>query len=127
MLLQQSVYSNITGTGSQVTPGFPHSQFRLRVASPKVREHGRTTPVAYELASDTNHGLGVVTVTEEDWGGVGVGVLVSITSKFGKSDEGGVAGMGVSGGDKGDECLGNEEVSSSMFPSGSKDETRPIV
>ena len=61
MLLQQSAYSNITGTGSLVTPGFPHSQFRLRVASPKVREHGHTTPVAYELASDTHYGLGVVT------------------------------------------------------------------
>ena len=61
MLLQQSAYSNITGTGSQVTPGFPHSQIRLRVASPKVREHGHTTPVAYELASDTCYGLGVVT------------------------------------------------------------------
>ena len=61
MLLQWSAYSNITGTGSQVTLGFPHSQFRLRVASPKVREHGRTTPVAYELASDTYHGLGVMT------------------------------------------------------------------
>ena len=61
MLLQQSAYSNITGTGSQVTPGFPHSQIRLRVASPKVQEHGRTTPVAYELASDTYHGLGVMT------------------------------------------------------------------
>ena len=62
MLLQQSTYSNITGTGSQVTPGFPHSQIRLRVASPKVREHGRTMPVAYELAADTYYGLGVVTV-----------------------------------------------------------------
>ena len=62
MLLQQSAYSNITGTGSQVTPGFPHSQFRLRVASPKVREHGRTTPMTYELASDTYYGLGVMTV-----------------------------------------------------------------
>ena len=51
----------LQGTGSQVTPGFPHSQIRLRVASPKVQEHGRTTPVAYELASDTYHGLGVVT------------------------------------------------------------------
>ena len=61
MLLQQSAYSNITGTGSQVTPGFPHSQIRLRVASPKVREHDHTTPVAYELASDTWDGLGVVT------------------------------------------------------------------
>ena len=61
MLLQQSAYSNITDTGSQVTPGFPHSQIRLRVASPKVREHGRTTPLAYELAADTYYGLGVVT------------------------------------------------------------------
>ena len=63
MLLQQSAYSIITGTGSQVTPGFPHSQFCLRVTSPKVREHGRTTPVAYELAADTCYGLGVVTDT----------------------------------------------------------------
>ena len=62
MLLQQSAYSNITGTGSQVTPGFPHSQIRLRVTSPKVREHGRTTPMAYELASDMYYGLGVVTL-----------------------------------------------------------------
>ena len=52
----------LQGTGSQVTPGFPHSQIRLRVASPKVRERGRTTPVAYELASDTYYGLGVVTL-----------------------------------------------------------------
>ena len=63
MLLQQSTYSNITGTGSQVTLGFPHSQFCLRVASPKVREHGHTTPITYELASDTYYGLGVVTLT----------------------------------------------------------------
>ena len=56
------MYSNITSTGSQVTLGFPHSQIRLRVASPKVREHGHTTPVAYELASDTCYGLGVVTL-----------------------------------------------------------------
>ena len=61
MLLQQSAYSNITGTGSQVTPGFPHSQIRLRVASLKVREHGHMTPIAYELASDMYYGLGVVT------------------------------------------------------------------
>ena len=61
MLLQQSAYSNITGTGSQVTPGLPHSQICLRVASPKVREHSHTTPIAYELASDTYYGLGVVT------------------------------------------------------------------
>ena len=52
----------LQGTGSQVTLGFPHSQIRLRVASLKVREHGRVTPVAYELASDTYHGLGVMTL-----------------------------------------------------------------
>ena len=57
----QSAYSNITSTGSQVTLGFPHSQIRLRVASLKVQEHGHTTPIAYELASDTYYGLGVVT------------------------------------------------------------------
>ena len=51
----------LQGTGSQVIPGFPHSQIRLQVASPKVREHGRTTPIAYELASDTYYGLGIVT------------------------------------------------------------------
>ena len=51
----------LQGTGSQVTPGFPHSQIHLQVASPKVREHGRTTPMTYELATDTYYGLGVVT------------------------------------------------------------------
>ena len=51
----------LQGTGSQVTPGFPHSQIRLQVASPKVRERGRMTPMAYELAADTYYGLGVVT------------------------------------------------------------------
>ena len=51
----------LQGTGSQVTPGFPHSQIRLQVASPKVREHSRTMPMTYELASDTYYGLGVVT------------------------------------------------------------------
>ena len=55
------MYSNITGTTSQVTPGFSHSQIRLRVASSKVREHGHTTPITYELAADTYYGLGVVT------------------------------------------------------------------
>ena len=64
---------------------------------------------------------------EEDSGGVGVGVLVRVTSELCESDEGGVAGVGVSGGDKGDECLGNEEVSPSMLPSGSKDKTGAIV
>ena len=52
----------LQGTGSQVTPGFPHSQICLRVASPNVQEHGHTTPMAYELASDTYYGLGIVTV-----------------------------------------------------------------
>ena len=61
MLLIKPRIVILQGTGSQVTPGFPHSQIRLRVASPKVREHGRMTPVAYELASDTYYGLGVVT------------------------------------------------------------------
>ena len=42
--------------------GVPTQSFILRGASPKVREHGHTTPVAYELASDTYHGLGVVTM-----------------------------------------------------------------
>ena len=51
----------LQGTGSQVTPGFPHSQICLQVASPKVQEHGCTTPIAYELASDTYYGLGIVT------------------------------------------------------------------
>ena len=60
----------LQGTGSQVTLGFPHSQIRLRVASPKVRERGCTTPIAYELASDTYYGLGVMTriVVVEDAG-----------------------------------------------------------
>ena len=64
---------------------------------------------------------------EEDSREVGVGVLIRVAGELSKSDEGGVAGVGVSGGDKGDECLGNEEVSLSVFPSGSKDEARPIV
>ena len=63
MLLINPLIVILQGTGSQVTPGFPHSQVRLRVASPKVREHSRTTPVAYELALDTYYGLGVVTLT----------------------------------------------------------------
>ena len=41
--------------------GVPTQSFILRGASPKVPEHGRTTPVAYELASDTCYRLGVVT------------------------------------------------------------------
>ena len=72
-------------------------------------------------------GDGVGVGGEEDSGRVGVGVLVGVTGKLCKSDEGGVAGVGVGGGDKGDECLGNEEMSPSMFPSGSKDKTGAIV
>ena len=68
MLLIKPHIVILQGTGSQVTPGFPHSQIRLRVASPKVREYGRTTPVAYELASDTWDGLGVVTCQVMDDG-----------------------------------------------------------
>ena len=64
---------------------------------------------------------------EEDSGDVGVGVLVGVTGELSESGEGGVAGVGVSGGDKGDECLGNKEVLLSMLASGSKDKTRPIV
>ena len=58
---------------------------------------------------------------------IGVSVFVGVTGELSKSDKGGVAGIGVSGGDKGDKCLGNEEVLLSMLSSGSKDETRPIV
>ena len=64
---------------------------------------------------------------EEDSGGVGVGVLVRVVGELCESDEGGVASVGVSGGDKGDECLGNKEVSSSMLPSGSEDKTGAVV
>ena len=46
---------------------------------------------------------------------VGVRVLIGVAGELSELDEGGVAGIGVSGGDKGDECLGNEEVSSSML------------
>ena len=72
-------------------------------------------------------GDGLSVRREEDLGRVGVGVLVKVTGKLCKSDEGGVAGIGVGGGDKGDECLGNEEMSLSMFSSGSKDETGAVV
>ena len=47
-------------------PGVPTQSFVLRGASPKVRELSRTTPVAYELASDTCYGLGVVTAMKEE-------------------------------------------------------------
>ena len=42
--------------------GVPTQSFILRGASPKVPEHGHTTPLAYELASDTRDGLGVMTM-----------------------------------------------------------------
>ena len=64
---------------------------------------------------------------EEDSWVVGVGVLIGVAGKLSKSSEGGVTGVGVSGGDKRDEGLGNEEPSSSMLPSGSEDKVRPIV
>ena len=64
---------------------------------------------------------------EEDSGGVGVGVLVRVTGKLCESDKGGVTGVGISGGDKGDKGLGNEKVLPSMLPSGSKDETGAII
>ena len=70
-------------------------------------------------------GLGVG--GEEDSGEAGVGVLVGVASELSKSDERGVAGVGVSGGDKRDECLGDKEMSSSMFPSGSKDKARAVI
>ena len=73
------------------------------------------------------NGDGLSVRGEEDSREVGVGVLVRVTGELSESDEGGVAGVGVSGGDKGDECLGNEEVLSSVLPSGSEDEARPIV
>ena len=58
MILLQSLE---TVRPALLLPGVPTQSFILRGTSPKVREHGRTTPVAYELASDTYHGLGVVT------------------------------------------------------------------
>ena len=64
---------------------------------------------------------------EEDSGGVGVGVLVGVAGELSKSDKGGVTSIGVSGGDKGDKCLGNEKVSSSVLASGPKDKARPVV
>ena len=64
---------------------------------------------------------------EEDSRDVGVGVLVGVAGKLRESDEGGVASIGVSDRDKGNKCLGNEEVSSSMFPSCSEDNARPVV
>ena len=53
--------------------------------------------------------------------------LVGVAGELSESDKGGVTGIGISGGDKGDECLGNEEMSSSVLSSGSKDKARPIV
>ena len=72
-------------------------------------------------------GDGLSVRREEDLGRVGVGVLVRVTGELCELDEGGVAGVGVGGGDKGDECLGNEEVSSSMLSRGSKDKTGAII
>ena len=54
-------YSKSTIRPAPLLPGVPTQSFVLWGASPKVREHGRTTPIAYELASDTYYGLGVVT------------------------------------------------------------------
>ena len=71
-------------------------------------------------------GMGSVFAGKKTWGELGL-VLVKVTGKLCESDEGGVAGIGVGGGDKGDECLGNEEMSLSMFSSGSKDETGAVV
>ena len=57
-------------------PGVPTQSFILRGASPKVPEHGRTTPVGYELASDTRYGLGVVTLGMLGMSGVAVNARV---------------------------------------------------
>ena len=73
------------------------------------------------------NGDGLSVQGEEDSREVGVGVLIRVAGELSELDEGGVAGVGVSGGDKGDECLGNEEVSSSVFPSGSKDKTGAVI
>ena len=63
--------------------GVPTQSFILRSASPKVREHGHTTPVAYELASDTWDGLGVVTRTERpNWGLQGVTVTFGLNVRL---------------------------------------------
>ena len=70
-------------------------------------------------------GLGVG--GEEDFGGCWGQFLVGVAGELSESDKGGVTGIGISGGDKGDECLGNEEMSSSVLSSGSKDKARPIV
>ena len=64
---------------------------------------------------------------EEDSGGVGVGVLIGVTGKLSELDKGVVAGIGVSGGDKRDERLGDEQVWSCVFPSSPEDEARSIV
>ena len=73
------------------------------------------------------NGDGLSVQGEEDSREVGVGVLVRVAGELSKLDEGGGARVGVSGGDSRDECLGNEEVSSSMLPSGSKDKTGSVV
>ena len=58
---------------------------------------------------------------------VGFSVLVGVTGELSESDEGGVAGVGVSGGDERDKGLGNKQMSLSMLPSGSKDKTGAVV
>ena len=64
MILLVSPFSKSTIRPAPLLPGVPTQSFILRGASPKVREHGRTMPVAYELALDTYHGLGIVTLHE---------------------------------------------------------------
>ena len=64
---------------------------------------------------------------EEDSGDVGVSVLVRVAGELSELYERGTAGGGISGGDKRDERLGDEKMSLSVFPSGSKDKARPVV
>ena len=72
-------------------------------------------------------GNGLSVQGEEDSWVIGVGVLIRVAGELSESDEGGVAGVGVSGGDKGDKCLRDKEVSSSMLPSGSKDKAGAVI
>ena len=64
---------------------------------------------------------------EEDSRDVGVGVLIRVIGELCELDERGVAGVGVSGGDIGNESLGNEEVSACMLSSGPEDKARSVV
>ena len=50
----------------------------------------------------------------------------TISRTVGRGDGDGLH-VGVGGGDKGDKCLGNKEVSLSMLPSGSEDNTGAVV